>query len=138
PASEPATAPKVAPTTETTVTTKVVPITETTETKTVTETKTTVHLSRSAEEVLKLARAKVSDGAIVAFIMNSGSTYNLSVSEILYLREQGVSDFVITTMLDQNRKLNERHRTVSVQSDTTTSAAQTVVMAFTNAVRTGP
>src|SRR5689334_18553731 len=60
-------------TTETTVTTKVAPITESTEPQTITEIRPAVHLSKPAEEVLKLSRAKVSEGAIVAFIMNAGS-----------------------------------------------------------------
>ena len=110
--------------------TKVAPITESAAPK------ARVHLSLPAAEVLKLAQAKVSEGTIVAFIMNSGSTYNLSVAEIIYLREQGVSDFVITTMLDQGRRLAEKSRPTTAQS--TDSAGPTVDMSFTNAVRTAP
>jgi hypothetical protein len=120
-----------APTTET----KVGPVHETTESTTVTA--TAVHLSHPAEEVLKLSHAKLSEGAIVAYIMNSGSTYNLTVSEILYLREQGVSDFVITTMLDQSRKIKDGYKS-SYARTLTTNSDGTVVMAFTNAVRTAP
>ena len=45
----------------------------------------------------------MSDEAITAFISNSGRTYHLSVSEILYLREQGVSDLVVTAMLNSRQ-----------------------------------
>ena len=58
-----------------------------------------VQLSPGVPEILKLVSAHVSDGAITAFISNSGRTYHLSVSEILYLREQGMSDQVLTAMV---------------------------------------
>jgi len=61
----------------------------------------TVELSSSVSDILKLSRAQVSDETITAFIKNSGKTYHLSASEILYLREQGVSDPVVTVMLDK-------------------------------------
>jgi hypothetical protein len=125
-----------APATET----KAGPVKETTETTAVMETTTpAVHLSRPAEEVLKLSRAKLSEGAIVAYIMNSGSTYSLTVSEILYLREQGVSDFVITTMLDQSRKLKDGYRTGYARTYTTNEDGTVVIgiiddgIAFANA-----
>jgi hypothetical protein len=58
-----------------------------------------VQLSPGVQDILKLGSAHVSDGTIAAFISNSGRTYHLSVSEILYLREQGMSDQVLTAML---------------------------------------
>jgi hypothetical protein len=58
-----------------------------------------VELSPGMAEVLKLGRAHASDEVIMAFISNSGRTYHLSVSEILYLRDQGMSDQVLTAML---------------------------------------
>ena len=51
----------------------------------------TVQLSSGVPEILKLRRGNVGDDVIIAFIMNSGQIYHLSASEILYLREQGVS-----------------------------------------------
>src|ERR1035438_3158683 len=51
----------------------------------------TVQLSSGVPEILKLRRGNVGDDVIIAFIMNSGQMYHLSASEILYLREQGVS-----------------------------------------------
>jgi hypothetical protein len=58
-----------------------------------------VQLSSGVPEILKLGRGHVGDEVIIAFIMNSGRMYHLSASEILYLREQGVSDQVLTAML---------------------------------------
>ena len=66
-----------------------------------------VEPSYGVADILKLARAKVSDETIIAFIGNSGRIYNLSVNEILYLRNQGVADRVLTTMLEQRKKLAE-------------------------------
>jgi hypothetical protein len=58
-----------------------------------------VQLSPGVPDILKLVSARVSDGTITAFINNSGRTYHLSVSEILYPREQGMSEQVLTAML---------------------------------------
>jgi hypothetical protein len=62
-----------------------------------------VQLSPGVPDILKLGRAHIGDEAITAFINNSGRTYHLSVSEILYLREQGVSDLVVTAMLNSRQ-----------------------------------
>jgi hypothetical protein len=62
-----------------------------------------VQLSPGVPDILKLGHAHVGDEAITAFISNSGRTYHLSVSEILYLREQGVSDQVVTAMLNSRQ-----------------------------------
>ena len=64
-----------------------------------------VQLSSGVADILKLVRAKVSDTITLSFIRNSGRTYHLSTPEILYLREQGVSDPVLTAMLDQQRNV---------------------------------
>jgi hypothetical protein len=66
-----------------------------------------VRLSYGVADVLKLAKAHVSEDTIVAYVANSGTAYNLTVDEIVYLKEQGVSDRVLTAMLDQRNKLAE-------------------------------
>jgi opacity protein-like surface antigen len=63
-----------------------------------------VQLSAGVLDVLKLARSKVADDIIVSFINKSGVTYNLGAPEIIYLRGQGVSERVITAMLNQHGK----------------------------------
>ena len=50
--------------------------------------------------VQELAHADVSDDTIVAYINSSGAVYNLGASDIVYLRQQGVSNPVITAMLN--------------------------------------
>ena len=62
-------------------------------------------LSYGVPQVLQLAQAKVSDDIIVAYIQNSGTVYGLDASQIVYLRQQGVSDRVVTTMLNQRNNV---------------------------------
>jgi hypothetical protein len=58
-------------------------------------------LSYGVPEIAQLAQAKVGDSTIIAYIKNSGISYGLDANQIVYLRQQGVSDAVITTMLSQ-------------------------------------
>jgi hypothetical protein len=52
-------------------------------------------------QILQLSQAKVSDDTIVAYVRNSGNSYGLDANQIIFLRQQGVSDPVITAMLNQ-------------------------------------
>jgi hypothetical protein len=56
-------------------------------------------LPSGVADVLKLDQAKISDNTIIAYVQNSGNTYHLDTSQIIYLRDQGLSDGVITAML---------------------------------------
>jgi hypothetical protein len=60
-------------------------------------------LAYGVAQIEKLAQAKVGDDTIVAYIKNTGNSYGLNADQIIYLRQQGVSDAVITTMLNQPR-----------------------------------
>jgi uncharacterized membrane protein YgcG len=62
---------------------------------------TAPQLSYGVPQVLQLSQAKVSDSTIIAYIQNSGNSYGLDANQIIYLRQQGVSDAVINTMLTQ-------------------------------------
>lgn len=62
-------------------------------------------LPYGVDDVLKLSRAQVSEDVTMSFIHNSGTIYNLSPGDIVYLRNQGVSDRVINTMLDQRKNV---------------------------------
>ena len=63
-----------------------------------------VSLPVGASDVLRLTKAKVGDQAILAFVEASEETYRLSSAQVIYLKEQGVSDQVLTLMLRQFRK----------------------------------
>ncbi len=57
------------------------------------------NLSPGLQEVIKLTQAKMGDDVIIAYIKNSGTSYSLSADDLLYLNSQGVSQPVISTLL---------------------------------------
>jgi hypothetical protein len=69
-----------------------------------------VALPYGVPEVLKLVQAQVGDDTTIAYIQNSGTLYGLTASEIIYLRQQGVSDRVLSAML------NKRSQTAAAAS----------------------
>ena len=62
---------------------------------------TAPRLAYGAQQILRLGQADVGDDIIIAYIKNSANGYSLNPEQILYLRQQGVSGLVITTMLNQ-------------------------------------
>jgi hypothetical protein len=62
-------------------------------------------LSHGVPQILQLSQANVGDDVIVRYIQNSGTIFALSAPEIVYLKEQGMSDLVLNTMLDQRHRL---------------------------------
>jgi hypothetical protein len=65
---------------------------------------TVPQLSYGVPEVLQLARAKISDRTIIAYIRNSGTVYRLNASQIVYLKQQGLSEAVIAAMINQRSR----------------------------------
>ena len=60
-------------------------------------------LSYGVAQVVQLARASVGEDVIVNYVRNSGHAYGLDANQILYLKQQGISDRIINTMLTQPR-----------------------------------
>jgi len=60
-----------------------------------------VALSSGAAQILRLGQAKISDDTMIAFIQNSGTGFTLNADQIIYLKQQGISDAVINAMLTQ-------------------------------------
>ena len=58
-------------------------------------------LPDSVLPIMQLVQAKLGDDTIAAYIKNSGNSYALDAGQIVWLRQHGVSDAVITTMLNQ-------------------------------------
>ncbi len=56
-------------------------------------------MSSSLQEVVKLTKAHMTDDVILAYIHNSGIPYNLSADDVLSLNNQGVSQPVISALL---------------------------------------
>ncbi len=62
-------------------------------------------LSAGLAEIIKMAQAHIPEDTILAYIQNSGETYNPSADEILYLTDLGVSDRVIKALLNRPQAL---------------------------------
>lgn len=60
-------------------------------------------LSAPVKEILQLQQAKVGDDTIIAYIKNSGNSYELNADLIIHLRQEGLSDSVLTAMLQHAR-----------------------------------
>jgi hypothetical protein len=75
---------------------------------------TAPQLSSGVPQVLELAHAKIGDSTIIAYIRNSGTVYRLDASQIVYLKQQGISDAVIAAMI------NQRSRTSAAAMQNTT------------------
>ena len=58
-------------------------------------------LSYGVSEVVRLAQANINDDTIIAYIKSTRTDYKLSADQMLYLRQQGVSEAVIKAMLVQ-------------------------------------
>jgi hypothetical protein len=51
------------------------------------------------DEIVKLTKAQMTDDVILNFIKGSGNQYNLSADDLVYLKSQGVSQPVISALL---------------------------------------
>jgi hypothetical protein len=81
-------------------------------------------LSYGVPQVLQLSQAKIGDSTIVAYIQNSGTIYSLNASEIVYLKQQGVSDAVLTTMLNQRQRVTQAAAQTAPQVTAAATASQ--------------
>jgi hypothetical protein len=83
-----------------------------------------VQLSYGVPQILQLSQAKIGDSTIVAYIQNSGTIYSLNASEIIYLKQQGVSDAILTAMLNQRQRVVQSAGQTAPQSVAATTASQ--------------
>ena len=56
-------------------------------------------------QVIKLTQAGVSEGVIMAYVANSGSTFNLDPDKIIYLKDIGAPDELVTAMMQRDQVL---------------------------------
>jgi hypothetical protein len=68
-------------------------------------------LPYGAEDVAKLSRAQISDDVILNYVQNAGTIYNLTPKDIVALKNDGVSDRVITAMLGQRKQVEASAQT---------------------------
>ncbi len=64
------------------------------------------NLSPDLQEVVKLSQEKMSDDVITNYIRNSGKSFKLGADEIIYLNSQGVSQGVISALLQTASSAN--------------------------------
>ena len=62
-------------------------------------------LSTSAAEVARLAQSGVDENVMLAFVNNSGSTFNVGSDQIIYLSDIGVPGNVVTAMIQRDQVL---------------------------------
>ena len=89
-------------------------------------------LSYGVPQVLQRSQAKVGESTIITYIRNSGNNYGLDAAQIIYLRQQGVSDTVINAMINQRSQPAQTTSTAAATSqsysaDATTQPAVTYV-----------
>jgi hypothetical protein len=82
-------------------------------------------LSPGVGDIIRMAQAKVSDSVVLAYINNSGTVYNLDANQIIYLRDLGVSEAVISTMLNQRQKYTTPPANPTPQSESPAPAPAT-------------
>lgn len=63
------------------------------------------NFSPGLQEVLKLTQAHMPEEVVLAYVKNSGQSYNLTADDILYLSSQGVSQGVLTALLQSKSAL---------------------------------
>jgi len=80
-------------------------------------------LADSVSQVLQLSQAKVSDSTILSFIQNSSTMYPMTASQIVYLKQSGVSDTVLNAMINQHPAMTASSSPAPAPADT--SSAQT-------------
>jgi hypothetical protein len=84
-------------------------------------------LSYGVPQILQLTQAKVSDDTIIAYIHNSGNSYGLDANQIIYLRQQGVSDNVLNTMLNQPKAASAPAQPATQPDNSSTAQVSTAV-----------
>ncbi len=72
--------------------------------------------STAVAEVEKLVKAKIGDDTIVAFVASSNTSYRLTASDLISLKEQGVSDRVLEAMLARQRTSSEAPQVAVAQA----------------------
>jgi len=92
---------------------------------------TPVTLSYGADQVLQLARAKVNDGTILAFIQNTSGGFTLTADQIIYLKQQGISDAILNAMLTQPKTGAPSTATATTPAPATETVVTTVPAATT-------
>jgi hypothetical protein len=64
-----------------------------------------VYPSSPLAQVIKLTQSGVSEDVVMAYVANSGSTFNLDPDKIIYLKDIGAPDELVTAMMQRDQAL---------------------------------
>ena len=92
-------------------------------------------LSYGVADVVQLSKANVGDTTIINYIQNSGSGYGLDAGQIIYLKQQGVSDAVLNAMLNQPSRATTG---TAVEAASAAAPVQTATTTTTTYVTSAP
>ena len=81
----------------------------------------TVQYSAGLADVVKMADAKVEANVITAYIKNSAIAYNPSAEEIIALKQRGVSDEILTALLQRGAELRSQARPATQPNQSVTA-----------------
>lgn len=79
--------------------------------------------SAALSEVIKLAQAGVDESVMLTYVTNSQNLFKLGADEIIYLKDIGVPDNVVTAMLERDHALQQALNEAA-QAQTQAAAAQ--------------
>ena len=59
-------------------------------------------------QVIRLTQAGVDESIIMTYVTNSGSTFNLDSDKIIYLKDIGLPNEVVTAMMQRDQQLQQQ------------------------------
>jgi hypothetical protein len=68
------------------------------------------------DEVERLTKAKVDEGVVLAYVINSAGTFNLTADQIVRLKNLGVSPQVVNAMIQHDQELISGARPLTAAS----------------------
>ncbi len=84
-------------------------------------------LSPGAEEIATLAQSKVANSVLLEYVNRSNEVYDLSVAEIIYLKDLGISEEVVSAMIRRgSAQVQARTLAPEAVSTNATEAPQSV------------
>lgn len=76
-----------------------------------------LHASEGFDDIAKLAKSGVGEGVLVAFVQSSPLAYDLTVDEILYLNDLGVTAPTITAVVDHGKDIRAGKAPIAAVQD---------------------
>ena len=83
----------------------------------------TLYVSPWVDEVERLTKAGVDEGVVLAYVINSAGTFNLTADQIVRLKNVGVSPQVVNAMIQHDQELISGARPLTAASPPSLPAA---------------